>query len=207
MYCTGWKLNVLYKGFIKNCWRKRQTEKHARTNILRHDRDVPIELEPTAWNHKECTANELEFVHMQKQIQIFFSMVAAPCFGSIGAAGPNSWQKNKWFLISQDRCPPPFHGSANNILQIISINLAIGFRHKLRKINGAYNEDGRRHLSYIQDIFYKSHDVYIESRVMCQDNVLTCIIFPILQYRGTLHMYFTFIYLTILLKARSNHNE
>lgn len=164
------------------------------------------------WNQLPGTTRNvqqmrLEFVHMQKQIQIFFSMVAAPCFGSIGAPGPNSWQKNKWFLISQDRCPPPFHGSANNILQIISINLAIGFRHKLRKINFAYNEDGRRHLSYIQDIFYKSHDVYIESRVMCQDNVLTCIIFPILQYRGTLHMYFTFIYLTILLKARSNHNE
>lgn len=164
------------------------------------------------WNQLPGTTRNvqqmrLEFVHMQKQIQIFFSMVAAPCFGSIGAAGPNSWQKNKWFLISQDRCPPPFHGSANNILQIISINLAIGFRHKLRKINFAYNEDGRRHLSYIQDIFYKSHDVYIESRVMCQDNFLTCIIFPILQYRGTLHMYFTFIYLTILLKARSNHNE
>lgn len=164
------------------------------------------------WNQLPGTTRNvqqmrLEFVHMQKQIQIFFSMVAAPCFGSIGAPGPNSWQKNKWFLISQDRCPPPFHGSANNILQIISINLAIGFRHKLRKINFAYNEDGRRHLSYIQDIFYKSHDVYIESRVMCQDNFLTCIIFPILQYRGTLHMYFTFIYLTILLKARSNHNE
>lgn len=164
------------------------------------------------WNQLPGTTRNvqqmrLEFVHMQKQIQIFFSMVAAPCFGSIGAPGPNSWQKNKWFLISQDRCPPPFHGSANNILQIISINSAIGFRHKLRKINGAYNEDGRRHLSYIQDIFYKSHDVYIESRVMCQDNFLTCIIFPILQYRGTLHMYFTFIYLTILLKARSNHNE
>lgn len=113
--------------------------------------------------------------------------------------------------------PPPFHGSANDILQSISINLATGFRHKLRKINGAYNEDGRRHLfynedgrrhlSYIQDMFYKSHDVYIESRVMCQDNLFTCIIFPILQYRGTLHMYFTFIYLTILLKAGSNHNE
>lgn len=164
------------------------------------------------WNQLPGTTRNvqqmrLEFVHMQKQIQIFFSMVAAPCFGSIGAPGPNSWQKNKWFLISQDRCPPPFHGSANNILQIISINSAIGFRHKLRKINGAYNEDGRRHLSYIQDIFYKSHDVYIESRVMCQDNFLTCIIFPILLYRGTLHMYFTFIYLTILLKARSNHNE
>lgn len=164
------------------------------------------------WNQLPGTTRNvqqmrLEFVHMQKQIQIFFSMVAAPCFGSIVAPGPNSWQKNKWFLISQDRCPPPFHGSANNILQIISINLAIGFRHKLRKINFAYNEDGRRHLSYIQDIFYKSHDVYIESRVMCQDNFLTCIIFPILQYRGTLHMYFTFIYLTILLKARSNHNE
>lgn len=96
------------------------------------------------WNQLPGTTRNvqqmrLESAHMEKQIQIFFLMVAAPCFGSIGAPGPNSWQKNKWFLISQDRCPPPFHGSANNILQIISINLAIGFRHKLRKINGAYN--------------------------------------------------------------------
>ena len=168
MYCTGWKLNLQHKGFIKNRWRKLQTEKHARTNMLSHDGDVPIELEPTAWNHKECTANETRICPHGKADPDFFLMVAAPCFGSIGAPGPNSWQKNKWFLISQDRFPPPFHGSANNILQIISINLAIGFRHKLRKINGAYNEDGRRHLSYIQDIFYKSHDVYVTVQIGIQ---------------------------------------
>lgn len=72
------------------------------------------------------------------------------------APGPNSWQKkNLIFKTSQDRRSSFRHGSANGIHQIISVDLAIVCRHKLRKINVGYKDNGRTHLSYNQEMFYK----------------------------------------------------
>lgn len=86
----------------------------------------------------------------------FEKMELGSCFGSVtGTRTKQLAEKNMIFKTSQDRRSSFRHGPANGIHQIISVDLAIVCRHKLRNINVGYKDNGRTHLSYNQEMFYK----------------------------------------------------